>query len=256
MKIVAFSAALITSGFLFAASGTPAYAASIITKPSTSLSAVNSLVAFAKEPATIAQAAPVTTAPAQPAPVATPPAPQMVTVNPGDYLTAIATAHGSTAMRIFDANMVITDPNLIYPGQQLRIPAADEVLPPRAVPQPAPVAPAVPAYTAPTVQNVPAPSPVSVVPQPRPTAPVSNYVASDGSVWDRIAACESGGNWAINTGNGYYGGLQFTLQSWRGVGGSGLPSSASRAEQIARAQMLQARQGWGAWPVCSVKAGV
>jgi hypothetical protein len=75
-------------------------------------------------------------------------------------------------------------------------------------------------------------------------------------VWDRIAACESGGNWAINTGNGYYGGLQFSLSSWRGVGGSGLPSDASKAEQIARAQILQARQGWGAWPVCSIKAGV
>lgn len=77
-----------------------------------------------------------------------------------------------------------------------------------------------------------------------------------GGVWDRIAACESGGNWSINNGNGYYGGLQFTIQSWHAVGGSGLPSNASKAEQINRAQKLQAIQGWGAWPVCSAKAGL
>mgnify|MGYP006373783203 FL=1 len=84
----------------------------------------------------------------------------------------------------------------------------------------------------------------------------ANYAPSDGSVWDQLAACEAGGNWAINTGNGYYGGLQFSLSSWRGVGGSGLPSEASREEQISRGQMLQARSGWGAWPACSARLGL
>lgn len=85
------------------------------------------------------------------------------------------------------------------------------------------------------------------------TAP--NY-ASGSTVWDRLAKCESGGNWAINTGNGYYGGLQFSLSSWRGVGGSGYPHQASRAEQIKRGQILQSRGGWGHWPACSKKLGL
>lgn len=70
---------------------------------------------------------------------------------------------------------------------------------------------------------------------------------ASGSVWDKIAQCESGGNWSINTGNGYYGGLQFSLATWRSVGGTGLPSDQSRAEQIKRAEILQARSGWGQW---------
>jgi resuscitation-promoting factor RpfB len=77
-----------------------------------------------------------------------------------------------------------------------------------------------------------------------------------GSVWDKLAECESGGNWSINTGNGYYGGLQFSLSTWRAYGGSGLPSDASREEQIAIAKKLQADAGWGAWPACSSKLGL
>lgn len=74
--------------------------------------------------------------------------------------------------------------------------------------------------------------------------------------WAAIAQCESGGNWHINTGNGFYGGLQFSLASWRGVGGAGLPSEASKREQVKRAILLQRLQGWGAWPVCSVEVGL
>src|SRR4249920_1274074 len=77
-----------------------------------------------------------------------------------------------------------------------------------------------------------------------------------GDVWDRLARCESSGNWHINTGNGYYGGLQFSLASWRGTGGSGYPHHASKAEQIRRAERLQNMQGWGAWPECSRKIGL
>lgn len=68
--------------------------------------------------------------------------------------------------------------------------------------------------------------------------------------WDAIAACESGGNWAINTGNGYYGGLQFTLGTWRTNGGAGMPNEASREEQIRVAENTLQSQGIGAWPVC------
>jgi uncharacterized protein YabE (DUF348 family) len=66
-------------------------------------------------------------------------------------------------------------------------------------------------------------------------------------VWDKIAACESGGNWQINTGNGYYGGLQFSAPTWKSVGGPGLPNENSREVQIKYAKILQARSGWGQW---------
>ena len=77
-----------------------------------------------------------------------------------------------------------------------------------------------------------------------------------GSVWDKLAQCESGGNWSINTGNGYYGGLQFSLSTWRAYGGSGYPHKASREEQIRIAKKLQAAAGWGSWPACSSKLGL
>jgi uncharacterized protein YabE (DUF348 family) len=77
-----------------------------------------------------------------------------------------------------------------------------------------------------------------------------------GSVWDKIAQCESGGNWSINTGNGYYGGLQFSLSTWRAYGGSGMPNKASREEQIRIAKKVQAADGWGAWPACTAKLGL
>ncbi|MFC6154188.1 resuscitation-promoting factor [Nocardioides yefusunii] len=89
-----------------------------------------------------------------------------------------------------------------------------------------------------------------------PAAPTAPNYASGNTVWDQLAKCESGGNWSINTGNGYYGGLQFSPSSWRAVGGSGLPHQASREEQIKRGQMLQARGGWGQWPSCSSKLGL
>ena len=74
--------------------------------------------------------------------------------------------------------------------------------------------------------------------------------ADSGVNWDAVAACESGGNWAINTGNGYYGGLQFTMSTWRANGGTGAPHTASRAEQIRVAENVLRTQGIGAWPVC------
>lgn len=73
---------------------------------------------------------------------------------------------------------------------------------------------------------------------------------ADSVNWDAIAACESGGNWSINTGNGYYGGLQFNPGTWRANGGSGLPHQASRAEQIRVAENVLQSQGIRAWPVC------
>lgn len=80
--------------------------------------------------------------------------------------------------------------------------------------------------------------------------------ASASSDWDRLAQCESGGNWSIDTGNSYYGGLQFSQQSWNAVGGTGNPAHASKAEQIQRGEKLRQIQGWGAWPSCSAQLGL
>jgi len=85
-------------------------------------------------------------------------------------------------------------------------------------------------------------------------------VTYDGdSVWDDLARCESGGNWAINTGNGYYGGLQFSVPTWEGYGGAefaAYPHEASREEQIAVAERLRAARGYGPWPSCRLKLGL
>ncbi|MFJ5263066.1 transglycosylase family protein [Streptomyces sp. NPDC088387] len=85
-----------------------------------------------------------------------------------------------------------------------------------------------------------------------------NAAAADDGVWDRIAQCESGGDWHINTENGYYGGLQFSAGTWNAFGGSAYAATADRAtkaQQIAVATKVQRAQGWGAWPTCSAKAG-
>jgi LysM repeat protein len=176
--------------------------------------------------------------------VPTPPPVVNITVQEGDTLTKIATDNGTTYVRLYDANTQINDPDLINPNDVIRIPAVDEQLPERPLPENAPpeaVAQAAPAAATPSSYSRPAPAAVSY---------------NSGDVWSSLAACEAGGNWAINTGNGFYGGLQFTLSSWAAVGGSGYPNEASPAEQIARGQMLQARQGWGAWPACSAKLGL
>ena len=90
------------------------------------------------------------------------------------------------------------------------------------------------------------------------TGAAAPAVAS-GSVWDSLAQCESGGNWAINTGNGFYGGLQFTPSTWAGHGGTAYAPSANlatREQQIAIAERVQASQGWGAWPACTARLGI
>jgi len=168
---------------------------------------------------------------------------QMVVVNPGDTLDGIATAHQTTYVRMFDANTSIQDPDLIYPGDNLRVPAPDEQLPDRAIPADYVAANPLPASTS------PAPSYTYSAPK---AAPISY---SSGTSWDAIAACESGGNWAINTGNGYYGGLQFTQATWAGAGGLAYAPRAdlaTPAQQIAIASKLALSN----WPVCGARANL
>jgi LysM repeat protein len=89
-------------------------------------------------------------------------------------------------------------------------------------------------------------------------APSAAHAATS-SEWNAVAQCESGSNWADNTGNGYYGGLQFSASTWDGFGGTAYAPSADQAspsQQMAIADKVVASQGWGAWPVCSRVAGV
>ena len=161
-------------------------------------------------------------------------------VSAGDTLAAIAAEHGYTGTngwrRIFDANPQISDPDLIVAGQRLAIPDKGERVKRRKV-----------ATTEPRRDTMTAASRSS---------DVTTTAAPAEGVWTQLAACESGGNWSANTGNGYYGGLQFSLSSWRAVGGSGYPHEASAATQIAMGQRLQASQGWGAWPGCAAELGL
>ena len=103
----------------------------------------------------------------------------------------------------------------------------------------------------PTPTATPTPTPTSTpIPTPNPIDP------SDNAIWDRIAECESHKNWGSNTGNGYFGGLQFSQGAWTSVGGSGSAHEASRDEQIMRAKMLQQKRGWGAWGNCAKALGL
>lgn len=169
-----------------------------------------------------------------------------VTVNAGDNLSMIADAHSTTYQRLFSANESIVDPNIINPGQELRIPTPDEQLPDRALPASAPV-----------VAGQAAPQTVASAQQPRASAAAP---AAGTGVWDQLAQCESGGNWNINTGNGYSGGLQFAPGTWTGNGGGQYASTANQAtreQQIAVAETIKAKRGnYGAWPACSTKLGL
>ena len=101
-----------------------------------------------------------------------------------------------------------------------------------------------------TIAATPAPAPMPVIEQ---VAVVDAPAYAGGHNWDGVAQCEAGGNWAINTGNGYYGGLQFDLSTWNAYGGSQYaerPDLASRDAQIAIAEKVLAAQGAGAWPTC------
>jgi hypothetical protein len=108
----------------------------------------------------------------------------------------------------------------------------------------------------PPVVEAVAPAPVVVAPPPAPVTTTVPQAAPAGGVWYELRMCESGGNYAIDTGNGYYGAYQFALSTWYGLGFSGLPSDAAPAVQDEAAAELQARSGWGQWPTCSAELGL
>jgi LysM repeat protein len=177
--------------------------------------------------------------------------PASYTVQQGDTLSTIAAhAYGNAAdwPAVWWANrQQVPNPNVIAAGQQLQLPASGQVpalMARAAIPASPPARAAVQTAAVSVSQaDPPAAAPVSTA------APAS----SGGVNWSAIAACEAGGNWSANTGNGFYGGLQFTEQTWLGYGGGQYASSANlatAAQQIAVAQRVLAGQGIGAWPVC------
>jgi LysM repeat protein len=182
--------------------------------------------------------------------------PASYTVHQGDTLSAIAArTYGTSAdwPAVWWANRTqVSNPNVLLVGQRLQLPASGHVT--------ASIARAAQAAI-PAPPTAPAPDPGSSAPvstvqsDPSAVAPVSAPApASSGGVnWSAIASCESGGNWSIDTGNGFYGGLQFTQQTWLGYGGGQYAPSAnlaSESQQIAVAERVVAGQGIGAWPVC------
>jgi hypothetical protein len=109
----------------------------------------------------------------------------------------------------------------------------------------------------PTPASAPMEATLYAVAAPPPAQRVVTYAGT--SVWDDLARCESGGNWAINTGNGYYGGLQFSYGTWHQYGGGEFaeyPHEASRDEQIIVAERLRAARGYAPWPACRAKLGL
>lgn len=163
------------------------------------------------------------------------PEPRKHVVTSGESLSIIAEAEQLPSWRLlWDANVSLENPDLIFAGQELIVPTT--TVPER--PLPANI------VVQPVASSSAAARPVAAARK----STGANYAAGAGGVLARIRMRESGGNYAINTGNGYYGAYQFNLATWRGVGGSGLPSEASPAEQDMRAQTLYDRRGCSPWP--------
>lgn len=150
-------------------------------------------------------------------------------VNAGDSLWSIASKYGTSISEIRSANGLSS--NLIHPNQVLKINGKSVVNK--------------------TSYKATYKAPVRKTAY-RTVKAKSTYV-NNGLNWAALAQCESGGNPAINTGNGYYGMYQFDLQTWRGVGGYGYPHQASAAEQTKRAQILYNMRGAQPWPVCGLR---
>jgi LysM repeat protein len=148
------------------------------------------------------------------------------TVQPGNNLSEIAAQYGETWQQLENVNH-LPDPNLIFPGEIIDIPSKTHTRP-----------------------IGPEPSPHKPIPAPPAS---SSTVSSSGIDWDAVAECESSGDWSINTGNGYYGGLQFSESTWRAYGGGAYAlyaNEASKEQQIIIAERVLKGQGIGAWPVC------
>jgi len=171
---------------------------------------------------------------------------QHYTVHSGDTLSAIARhTYGKEAdwPAVWWANRGhVANPSLITTGQRLQLPSKQQI---RKYMRRAAAAAA--------AASAPAASATSSTTTSAPTATSPSSLPSGSANWAAIASCESGGNWSANTGNGFYGGLQFTQSTWDAYGGGQYASSANLAtpgQQVAVAERVLAGQGIGAWPVC------
>jgi hypothetical protein len=168
----------------------------------------------------------------------------------------------SRATRTGDANRASPRPSPLPTAGRIKpVPTPHKTS--RSHPTPNPTSranPPIPTHTTPPPAPSPRPTP-SVSRTPSSAPPTVGGLPTDPYAWPwkPLAECESGGDWHINTGNGYYGGLQFTIQTWLAFGGGNYASRADLAtpqQQVLVAIKTQAAQGWGAWPVCSRKAGL
>ena len=173
-------------------------------------------------------------------PASVAPEPKHYKVQGGDNLSSIADANTLSSWReLWNANTTITDPNLIYPDQDFAIPTAPTTE--RALPA---TVNAAPLDSASQAYNAARPAPVTY----QPKRVVTNPNASSGDVFARIRARESGGNYATNTGNGYYGAYQYDLGTWGNFQGYARPDQAPPAVQDAKAAETYARRGCSPWP--------
>jgi resuscitation-promoting factor RpfE len=180
--------------------------------------------------------------------------PNLPTRNPqptASFSPPVAVENDPNLAALEAANPQIPNPNLIFPGQVITLAGgvgdytvkrgdtldliAAQALPTAPVPMPALLPPEPAPEALPPADPLPVPDP-----------PIHAYSVN----WDAVAACESGNNWAINTGNGFHGGLQFALGTWHANGGAGMPEDNPREEQIRVAENVLHTQGIGAWPVC------
>jgi LysM repeat protein len=163
-------------------------------------------------------------------------APIIHEVASGDSLSTIAAAESLSSWRpLWNANSSITDPNLIYPGQKIVVPSGDTT--DRALP--AGVSDQLPAQQ---VQAVAPQGRVSVAPR------AASYASGSGGIFARIRQRESGGNYATNTGNGYYGAYQYNIGTWGNYGGYARADLAPAAVQDAKAALTYAQRGCSPWP--------
>ena len=160
------------------------------------------------------------------------------TVKSGDTLSAIAQQYQTNYRALAEASPGINNPDMIFPGDEVHIAGSSEA---QAQTQ-----------TSNSAQNSSANSGNT------PAEPAAATEATQG-VWDRLAQCEAGGDWHINTGNGFYGGLQFLPSTWAAFGGHQYAPNAhlaTREQQIEIAERTQNVQGWGAWPACTASLGI
>lgn len=157
-------------------------------------------------------------------------------VKSGDSLWSISQKFGTSIGSIKSQNRLYS--NMIYPNQVLNISGKKSVIYKKT------------AYK--STYKAPVSRTVYSAPKASVKTTKTTYI-NRGLNWAALAQCESGGNPSINTGNGFYGMYQFDLQTWRSVGGYGLPSNASAAEQTKRAQILYNQRGAQPWPVCGLR---